>query len=155
MIGYLSAEYPELVRREQRVGMVVGSHSYNHPDVPPFDQLPRQLVADEISLASRALAVAAVRPRLFRPPGGSVSALVVRTARSLGERVVLWSVDPADWQAGARAKQITRNVLAAIRPGSIVILHDGGGDRSATVAALPAIVKGIRRQGLRLVAIAP
>ena len=73
----------------------------------------------------------------------------------LGERVVLWSVDPADWRAGIRAKQITRQVLAAIRPGSIVILHDGGGDRSATVAALPAIVKGIRRRGLRLVTITP
>jgi peptidoglycan/xylan/chitin deacetylase (PgdA/CDA1 family) len=155
VIGYLAAEFPQLVRQEQRAGMAVGNHSYNHPEVPPFDRLPRPLVVDEISLASRALAVAGVRPRLFRPPGGSVSAVVVRTARSLGERIVLWSVDPADWQAGARARQIARNVLAAVRPGSIVILHDGGGDRSATVAALPAIVKGIRRKGLRLVAIAP
>jgi len=68
---------------------------------------------------------------------------------------VLWSVDPRDWQPGTTAREITRNVLAAIRPGSIVELHDGGGDRSATLAALPAIVKGIRHRGLRLVALAP
>ena len=68
---------------------------------------------------------------------------------------MLWSVDPADWAPGATAKQITHRVLSAVRPGSIVILHDGGGDRSATVAALPAIVRGIRRRGLHLVAIAP
>ena len=75
-------------------------------------------------------------------------------AEALGERIVLWSVDPADWQPGATARQIAHKVLAAVRPGSIVILHDGGGNRAATAAALPAIVKGIRHRGLRLVAIA-
>ena len=78
---------------------------------------------------------------------------VVRDALSLGERIVLWSVDPGDWQKGATAKQIKRAVLGAVRPGSIVILHDGGGDRTATIAALPGIIKGIRHKGLRLVAI--
>jgi peptidoglycan/xylan/chitin deacetylase (PgdA/CDA1 family) len=79
--------------------------------------------------------------------------MVLHEARKLGERVVLWSVDPGDWRTGVRPRQIVRAVLKAVRPGSIVILHDGGGDRAATVAALPAIVKGIRRKGLRLVAI--
>jgi peptidoglycan-N-acetylglucosamine deacetylase len=154
VIGYLAEEYPGLVRREERAGMTVGNHSYNHPEVPPFDQLPASLVRDEIALGQRAIAKAGLRARLFRPPGGSVSPGVVRAARRLGERVVLWSVDPGDWR-GIGAKQIVRAVLAAVRPGSIVLLHDGGGDRSATVAALPAIVKGIRRRGLRLVAVPP
>jgi peptidoglycan/xylan/chitin deacetylase (PgdA/CDA1 family) len=66
---------------------------------------------------------------------------------------VLWSVDPGDWEPGVTAAQISRRVLAAARPGSIVILHDGGGDRSATVAALPAIVQGLHRRRLRVVAI--
>ena len=63
------------------------------------------------------------------------------------------AVDPGDWQPGVTARQIARRVLAAVRPGSIVIVHDGGGDRSATLAALPAIVKGIRHRGLRVVPI--
>jgi peptidoglycan/xylan/chitin deacetylase (PgdA/CDA1 family) len=153
VVGYLAAEYPALVRAERHAGMVVGNHTYNHPEIPPFDELPAPLVRDEIALANEELARAGVRSRLFRPPGGSTSPTVVRAARALGERVVLWSVDPTDWRPGIGAKQIIRRVLAAIRPGSIVLLHDGGGDRSATVAALPGIVKGIRREHLRLVAI--
>jgi peptidoglycan-N-acetylglucosamine deacetylase len=93
-------------------------------------------------------------PQLLRPPGGSFSPAVVRTAQALGERVVLWSVDPADWRPGVSARQIAGRVLGAVRPGSIVILHDGGGDRTATIRALPAIVKGIRQKGRHLVEIA-
>jgi peptidoglycan/xylan/chitin deacetylase (PgdA/CDA1 family) len=73
----------------------------------------------------------------------------------VGERVVLWSVDPVDWASGVTAAQIKQRVLRAVQPGSIVILHDGGGDRSATVAALPGIIRGIRRKHLRLVPLSP
>jgi peptidoglycan/xylan/chitin deacetylase (PgdA/CDA1 family) len=76
---------------------------------------------------------------------------VLEAAGVAGERIVLWSVDPRDWSHGSTAKQIVRRVLSAVRPGSIVLLHDGGGDRSETVKALPGIVKGIRKMGLRLV----
>jgi len=154
VVGYLADQYPSLVRQELRAGMAVGNHSYNHPEVPPFDELPQRLIDDEIALGEQSLSRAGARPRLFRPPGGSFSRTVVGAAETLDQRVVLWSVDPGDWQPGVKPKQIVQRVLAAVRPGSIVILHDGGGDRSATAAALPAIVKGIRRKGLRLVAIA-
>ena len=155
VIGYLAAEYPSLVRREQRMGMAVGNHSYNHPEVPPFDQLPLPLLRDEISLGDEALAGLGLQTRLFRPPGGGTAARLVHTAAALGQRVVLWSVDPTDWEPGITAKEVAQRVLAAIRPGAIVDLHDGGGDRSATLAALPAIVHGIRARGLRLVALEP
>jgi peptidoglycan/xylan/chitin deacetylase (PgdA/CDA1 family) len=155
VIGYLSAEYPSLVRREARMGMVVGNHSYNHPEVPPFDELPMPLLRDEISLGDQTLTGLGLHPRLFRPPGGGTAARLVDAAATLGQRVVLWSVDPTDWEPGITPKEIAQRVLAAIRPGSIVDLHDGGGDRSATLAALPAIVHGIRARGLRLVALEP
>jgi peptidoglycan/xylan/chitin deacetylase (PgdA/CDA1 family)/sulfur carrier protein ThiS len=155
VIGYLAQTYPDLVRRELRLGMTVGNHTYNHPEVPPFGQLPPRLIADEIALGSEILGRLGVHPRVFRPPGGSTSPAVVRAAATLGERVVLWSVDPTDWQPGTSKGQIVRRVLAAVRPGSIVILHDGGGDRSATLAALPAIVRGIRHRGLHLITLAP
>ena len=145
---------PQLLARERQAGMAIGNHSYNHPEVPPFAKLPRRLLEDEIALGAESLVRLGIRPRLLRPPGGSVSPAVVQAAEARGERVVLWSVDPADWRPGVTARQIARRVLGAVRPGSIVLLHDGGGDRSATVAALPAIVKGIRRRGLRLVEIA-
>lgn len=153
VVGYLADRYPSLVRRELRAGMTVGNHSYNHPQVPPFDQLPSQLLNDEIALGADSLHRAGAAPTLFRPPGGSFSPTVIKAAQTHGERIVLWSVDPADWQPGSTAAQIKKKVLAAVRPGSIVILHDGGGNRNATGTALPAIIKGIRHKGLRLVAI--
>ena len=66
---------------------------------------------------------------------------------------MLWSIDPVDWSAGISAQQIATRVLGAVRPGSIVILHDGGGDRTATINALPTIIKGIRHKSLRLIRI--
>ena len=152
-IGYLADAYPDLVRAELRAGMTVGNHSYTHSQVPPFGQLPRELIDDQIALCARSVRRAGGEPMLFRPPGGSFSPRVVQAAQALGERTVLWSVDPGDWQRGMTPRRIVRNVLAAVRPGSIVLLHDGGGDRSATIAALPRIVKAIRRRGLRLVAV--
>jgi peptidoglycan/xylan/chitin deacetylase (PgdA/CDA1 family) len=153
VVGYLVERYPQIVALEQRDGMTVGNHTYNHPEVPPFAQLPAQLVRDEIALGAQSLIRIGIRPRLLRPPAGSYSDAVIRIATALGERLVLWSVDPTDWRPGVTARQIATRVLGAVRPGSIVILHDGGGDRTATIHALPMIIKGIRRKGLRLAAI--
>jgi peptidoglycan/xylan/chitin deacetylase (PgdA/CDA1 family) len=155
VIGFLVDAYPEIVLREHRAGMAIGNHTYNHPEVPPFGRLPRRLLDAEIELGAKSLARIGIATRLLRPPAGSTSARVVRAAEAAGERVVLWSVDPVDWPAGVTAAQIRQRVLKAVQPGSIVILHDGGGDQSATVAALPGIIKGIRRKGLRLVPLSP
>jgi peptidoglycan/xylan/chitin deacetylase (PgdA/CDA1 family)/sulfur carrier protein ThiS len=151
VIGYLARAYPAIVREEHRLGMAVGNHTYNHPEVPPFAQLPRVLIRDEIWITASVLARLGVHTDLFRPPAGSTSPAVERVASKLGERVVLWSVDPADWAPTATARAIAARVLAAVHPGSIVVLHDGGGNRSATLAALPLIVHGIRQRRLRLV----
>jgi peptidoglycan/xylan/chitin deacetylase (PgdA/CDA1 family) len=155
VIGYLATAYPNLLRRETRLGMAIGNHTYNHPEVPPFDQLPPTLIRDEIALGDRTLRRLGIHARLFRPPGGGSSTRVVQIAAALGQRVVLWNVDPTDWEPGTTAKEITKRVLSTVKAGSIVELHDGGGDRSATLAALPAIIRGIRARGLRLVALTP
>jgi peptidoglycan/xylan/chitin deacetylase (PgdA/CDA1 family)/sulfur carrier protein ThiS len=154
-IGNLAERYPQLVEAETSAGMVIGDHSWDHPEVPPFGSLPPDRARSEISRPIDALALAGVRPTLFRPPGGSYGAITMDVARSLGLRVVLWSVDPADWTPGITTKAIVRRVLSNVRAGSIVLLHDGGGDRSATVKALPAIIKGIRARHLDLVALSP
>lgn len=154
LVGYHALQYPDLVRAEARAGMAVGDHSFDHPLYPPFAALTAEQITTEIARGRDALGGLTPPVRLFRPPGGSYSPYVVAAARRLGLRVVLWSVDPADWLPGASAARIVARVLGAVRPGSIVILHDGGGNRAATVAALPAIVEGIRARGLRLVALA-
>jgi len=154
VIGFLVDAYPQLVKREHAAGMAIGNHTYNHPEVPPFNELPRQLLDAEIGLGAQSLNRVGIWPSLLRPPAGSASPAVVRAADAYGERVVLWSVDPVDWGRGVTAAQIRKRVLGAVRPGSIVDLHDGGGDRSATVAALPGIIRGIRHRHLKLVTLA-
>jgi peptidoglycan/xylan/chitin deacetylase (PgdA/CDA1 family) len=136
-----------------RAGMRIGDHSWDHPVDPALADLPRERVAEEIGRAADALASVGVLPRLFRPPGGSFDAAVVREAERQRMRVVTWSVDPRDWSSHSSAREIVHRVLRAVEPGSIVLMHDGGGDQGATIRALPKIIRGIRRMGLRLVAI--
>ena len=146
VVGRQVQRYPELVRQELAAGMAVGSHSWSHPQ--PFDRLPVARIRDEIVRGRRSLQALGVRPVGFRPPGGATSPAVAATGQAVGDRTVLWSVDPADWRPGVAADQLVQRALAGVRPGAIVLLHDGGGDRSATVAALPTIIDGLRRLGL-------
>jgi peptidoglycan-N-acetylglucosamine deacetylase len=154
-VGTEAETHPELVGRELRAGMVVGNHTYDHPWRHPFAGLEREQIRWEIDRGQAVLERLGVHSVLFRPPGGSVSSSVLRTASAHGLRLVLWSVDARDWVPGTTAEQIVWRVLSTVRAGSIVVLHDGGGDRSATVTALPAIIAGIRERGLRFVALAP
>jgi peptidoglycan/xylan/chitin deacetylase (PgdA/CDA1 family)/sulfur carrier protein ThiS len=153
-VGDLAAHYPGLIaaEREQR-GIMVEDHSWSHPLSPPFGEQRPGVVRAQIEQARSTLISEGVTPTLFRPPGGGWSDRVVAIASSLGCRVVLWSVDPRDWAPGRTAKGIARSVLSQVEPGSIVIMHDGGGDRTATIRALPRIIRGIRRMGLRLVTV--
>jgi peptidoglycan/xylan/chitin deacetylase (PgdA/CDA1 family) len=155
VVGRQAKDYPDAVRREIAAGMEVGSHSYSHPYQPPFDRQPHEVIRHEVAWSRGVLARLGHAPTIFRPPGGAFSPYVIETAGSYGQRIVLWSVDPTDWQAGTSARQIVRRVLGAIRPGSIVVLHDGGGERTATIAALPKIIRGIRKRGLKIVPIDP
>ncbi len=151
VIGSLVERYPQIARAEAKAGMAIGNHSFTHPISPPFNQLTPNRIKQEMSLTNAALKKLGITAHVFRPPGGSYDAAIVETARRLGLRLVNWDVDPRDWESSATKHSIVANVLANVRPGSIVDLHDGGGDQSATIAALPAIVRGIRQMGLRLV----
>lgn len=154
VVGYLAKRYPQLVRREIRAGMTVANHSWSHPNSPEFKRLRPHRIATEMSRTNRLLRRRfGVKAELFRAPGGSYDGEVIQTARRLGLRLVQWDVDPSDWSSSATRESIVRRVLSRVRPGSIVLLHDGGGDQSVTVAALPEIIRGIRKMGLRLVTI--
>ena len=153
VIGRQAEQYPALVRREAAAGMAVGTHTFSHPE--HFGRLPMKGIRAEIAKGRKALERLGVRPVGFRPPGGAASPTVLAAAERLGWRTVLWTVDPLDWQPGVTPDQIVRRVLAAARPGAIILLHDGGGDRSATVAALPDIINGLRRLGLTPTVVPP
>jgi chitin deacetylase len=153
MVGTQVGTYPNLVRKVVAAGHVIGNHSFDHPLT--LEDLTPEATASEITKANTLLERAGTTPTLFRPPGGWYDDDLVQEARREGMRVVTWSVDPDDWRADMTAKEVTHAVLSKVEPGSIVVLHDGGGDAGHTIKALPAIIRGIRHRGLRLVAVPP
>jgi peptidoglycan/xylan/chitin deacetylase (PgdA/CDA1 family)/sulfur carrier protein ThiS len=153
MVGDLVTRYPGIVRMVANAGMRIGNHSWDHPVDPPLADLNGERVAEEMARTAEALSSLGIVSRLFRPPGGSFDAAVLREADRQRMRVVTWSVDPRDWSSHTSARQIVHRVLRAVEPGSILLMHDGGGDQRATIHALPKIIRGIRRMGLHLVAI--
>jgi peptidoglycan-N-acetylglucosamine deacetylase len=137
-----------MLLRELRDGDVLGDHTFNHPDLTRSSRVLAELQQTIGAIRS----LTGYTPCVFRPPYGSYDASVVRTARSLGLATVLWNVDPSDYsQPGTGA--IERRVLAQVRPGSIVISHDGGGRRTETLDAYPAIISALRARGYRIVTI--
>ena len=153
MVGYEVERYPSIAQAVQQAGMTICNHSWDHPLNPPLVDLTQQHLHDELSRTNDALASLGIQATLFRPPGGSENDAVVQEARNQGMRVVMWSVDPQDWKSNLTAKQVAERVLSRVQAGSIVLLHDGGGDAAHTIKALPAIIKGIRKMGLKLVTI--
>jgi peptidoglycan/xylan/chitin deacetylase (PgdA/CDA1 family) len=152
-IGYRVRTYPEIARQLARAGMALANHTQSHPNSPPFTQLPDNRLRSEMRAGARALEdVVGVEPTVFRPVGGAWNGRILREADALEERTVLWSVDSRDW-TGISPDAIVRNVLSAVGPGSIILLHDGGGDSANTVAALPRIIRGIKARGLEFVAL--
>jgi peptidoglycan/xylan/chitin deacetylase (PgdA/CDA1 family)/sulfur carrier protein ThiS len=153
MVGYLVERYPGIVRLVRDAGMRIGDHSWDHPVDPALADLTVAQVAEEIGKTADALAALGLEATMFRPPGGSYDEAVLREVEREHMRLVTWSVDPRDWNPHTSVREIVHRVLRAVAPGSIILLHDGGGDRGRTIRALPRIIRGIRRMGLHLVAI--
>jgi peptidoglycan-N-acetylglucosamine deacetylase len=128
----------ETMRRILAEGNELGDHTMNHVEYPDYAQIA--------GAAARIAEYTHFQPCLFRPPGGAVNAGVLGTAGSLGMRTINWDVDPTDWATPGSAAVYSR-VVGAARPGSIILMHDGGGDRSGTLAALPAIIDTLRGRG--------
>jgi chitin deacetylase len=151
-VGRQVAEHPRVVRMVAAAGDEIGNHTFDHPLTLQHHPAPQ--VAAEMWRTTNALAEEGVRPTLFRPPGGWYDDAVIQEARRQHMRVVLWDVDPKDWEPTASTGEIAHNVLSNAHAGSIILLHDGGGD-AHTVTALPRIIRGLRDRGLRFVMIPP
>jgi peptidoglycan-N-acetylglucosamine deacetylase len=128
------------MRRILREGDEIGNHTMHHTEYPGYAN-----IAPTTSLIE---AITHFRPCLFRPPGGAVDSSVIAAAGEDRLRTITWDVDPADWSTPGSAAVYSR-VVGAAQPGSIVLMHDGGGDRSGTLAALPSIIDTLRARGYR------
>jgi peptidoglycan-N-acetylglucosamine deacetylase len=135
---------------ELRSGDPVEDHTETHPMMALLsarDQ--REELQEQIY---RIQLLGGPTPRLFRPPYGSFDATTLRELKRLHLLMILWSTDTGDYTRPGVAA-IVQRVLAGAHPGAIVLMHDAGGDRSQTIAALPAIVRGLRARGLRPVTV--
>jgi peptidoglycan/xylan/chitin deacetylase (PgdA/CDA1 family) len=145
LIGQQVRPYAERVRQELEEGHMVGNHTWSHANVSGGGGFARS----QIERTQGAIhEVSGFTPCLFRAPGGAVGGGLFGVARALGTLTIQWDVDPQDWRTpGAGA--IYSRVVGAARPGSIVLMHDGGGYRGQTVAALPEIIHTLRDRGYR------
>ena len=128
----------------------VGDHTISHPLLGrlPKARQREEILGDVPRLASERVPM----PRLFRPPYASFNRDTMAVLRAARMLMVLWSVDSRDYlRPGTKA--IIHNVLSQVRPGSIVLMHDAGGDRRQTVAALPTIIRKLRRRHFKLVTV--
>lgn len=149
-LGYLVKDYPDIVRREFAQGNSIGNHSWSHPDLTRFSAAG---IASQLGSASDAIqSVTGTRPILFRPPYGSFNATVLAQATQLNLTAILWDDEARDW-ALPGVNVIVSRILNLAHDGSIILLHDGGGFRSQTVAALPIIIAALRQRGFTFVTV--
>ncbi|MBK6919583.1 MAG: polysaccharide deacetylase family protein [Deltaproteobacteria bacterium] len=145
MLGEQVQRHPEAAAAVAAAGHELGNHGWSHRSWKLLfpSQLQRELddTADAIADAT------GTTPHVVRPPFGRFPESAVAIVHGRGDDLVLWSVDSLD-SAGADADTIARTVVDAARPGDIVLLHDR---EWASVRALPQILAGLRRKGLRVV----
>jgi peptidoglycan/xylan/chitin deacetylase (PgdA/CDA1 family) len=144
MIGINVAAHPHLARSVAEAGHRIANHTWTHADLV---RLPASGVRTEMARASDAIhAAAGVHPSLFRAPYGAWSPAVIKQCEQMKMVPLDWSVDPRDW-ARPGVSSIARNIMDNTRPGSIILEHDGGGNRSQTVAALRIVLPWLLHRG--------
>lgn len=149
MVGeQLGARYRSVLQSELRDGDALGDHTWSHPYLTRAGDVRGQLAHTLAAIRG----LSGYTPCVFRPPYGAYDTAVLRTARALGLASIMWEVDPSDYTLpGAGA--IAQRVLAQVRPGSIVLSHDGGGPRTQTLQAYPRIIAALRARGYRFVTV--
>ncbi len=147
VLGSNVSRYPRIIERIVEGGHEAENHTFDHIWLSKADR--EDIVAQVTSTddALHAVAGASVDPiECLRPPYAATNERAVRVAAELGKSMVLWSIDPQDWRRPG-TEQIASHILANVRPGAIILMHDGGGERSQTVAALETVIEDLMGRG--------
>jgi peptidoglycan-N-acetylglucosamine deacetylase len=149
VVGQNVKNYPDLVKRVVAEGHIIANHTWHHW----YHFMNPQTAAYEIDNTTNLIyQTTGVKTNLFRPPGGMMHNGVAAYARSNKYAIIMWSSDSVDYSRPSVSKLIN-NVFREAKPGGIVLMHDGGGNRSQTVQALPQIIANFRKQGYSFVTI--
>ena len=163
VIGDQANRAPDLLKREYNEGHEVGNHTWTHP---AFDDISRTQVKWELNLTQRLIeSTLGVKSLLFRPPFGidhqpeyAEEVAQLPYPQELGYIIVGQRIDPDDWRMTEDrhqrpAQEIADDVVRQAKNGNVVLLHDGGGERAQTVAALPLIIDELRAKGYQFVSV--
>jgi len=165
VIGESANQYDNIVKREYALGNEVGNHTFTHPE---FDNISKPDLQIQLNLTELLLESSlGVKTTLFRPPYGidhqpetASEVQMLPIPQSMGYVIIGARIDPHDWgepNGGPPppVNTIVQRVLADVEAnkGNIILMHDGGGDRSHTVAALPQIIDGLRAKGYEFVSV--
>jgi peptidoglycan-N-acetylglucosamine deacetylase len=146
MIGENASYYPGVARDVADAGHMIVNHTWDHADLT---LLGSSQVRTEIVRASEAIeAASGVRPHMFRAPYGAWSRTSLDYCASMGLTPLDWSVDPRDWSRPG-VGSIVSTIMGTTHTGSIILEHDGGGNRSQTVAALKIVIPRLLGEGYR------
>lgn len=166
-VGERMVEYPDIVARVYDAGFEIGNHTYSHSD--HVHRSPERIQRELLTTNKLIAQYTGHRSILYRPPylldlnnetpelitgpGTATTSRPIATASELGFIVVGTHVDSDDWNASGPSTIISE-VLDTLPDGHLILLHDGGGDRSATVSALPILIDEMRQQGYQFVSLA-
>jgi cellulose synthase/poly-beta-1,6-N-acetylglucosamine synthase-like glycosyltransferase/spore germination protein YaaH/peptidoglycan/xylan/chitin deacetylase (PgdA/CDA1 family) len=156
VIGLNAEQFPSAIQREYREGHTIGNHTYSHPNIAKDSERVTEL---ELNTTLRLIEHDIGHgTKLFRPPYNADSTpqtteemVPIARAQAMGYITVAESIDPRDWEKGITAAKILAEVLDQKDQGHLILLHDGGGDRSPTIQALPLIIDTLRAQGYQFV----
>jgi peptidoglycan/xylan/chitin deacetylase (PgdA/CDA1 family) len=149
-VGVLERYFHVSTSQIEEMGDTIGDHTQLHP---PMSQLSRRAQRQQILEDASAIGhYGAPFPRLFRPPYGMWNNTTLSLLRHYRMLMVLWTVDTNDYRRPG-VKAIVDAALDGARPGAIILMHDAGGDRSQTVAALPKVIRALDRRGYKLVTV--
>jgi peptidoglycan-N-acetylglucosamine deacetylase len=149
MVGQMVQTYPQLAKKVVSDGHSVGNHTWHHWYRP----MDATTAASEVNRTADIIyKTTGAKTALFRPPGGYLNNGLAAYAKNHQQAVMMWSVVSGDAdRRQPQAPRLVKNVLKGAKPGAIVLMHDGGGNRTKTVKALPQIISGLKAQGYRFV----
>jgi len=158
LVGIMAEQHMGLVLKEYNMGYEIGNHTFFHPDM---SKIGAERVNFELNATRKIIeSVTGHSTILFRPPYNAdaeptTSAEILPVVQSRKENYIMIgeTIDPEDWQPGITADQIFNAVVKQHEMGNVLLLHDAGGNRSATVEALPRIIKYFRDKGYKFATI--
>ncbi len=148
-IGQNLQAYPKIAQQVVTNGHAIGNHTWHHW----YRWMNQSTAAHEIEdTAELIYKTTGIRTSIFRPPGGVLNNGVADYAEKKNYTIAMWSVDSIDYHRPS-AQKLVNNVIRKVQPGGIVLMHDGGGNRSTTVKALPQIIAQLKEQGYSFVTV--